>query len=285
MRLAVPPHSAARGRVARRPGRKAPAPSTRKAGGHFRVRGQYAAIGWLLASSSLGVSADEALVAAAANFAEALTEVERAFEAAQPHRLRVAAGATGKLYAQILHGAPFDVLLAADQERPMLLERDGLAVPGSRRTYAVGRLTLWSADSQRIGGNVPTLLASGSFRRLAMANPDLAPYGAAAREVLTGFGLYAALEKKIVTAENVGQAFAMVATGNAEIGFVAASGVRSAGGGSRWDVPADLHAPIRQDAVLLSRAEHNIAAQAFLDFLGTRRARAIISGYGYGVEH
>lgn len=230
------------------------------------------------------MSADEALVAAAANFAEALTEVERAFEAAHPHRLRIAVGSTGKLYAQILHGAPFDVLLAADRERPALLERAGLAVPGSRRTYAIGRLTLWSADPERVQGDIPELLTAGSFRRLAMANPDLAPYGAAAREVLTGFGLYAALDKKIVTAENIGQTYAMVATGNAEIGFVAASGVRSTGEGSRWDVPADLHAPIRQDAVLLSRAENNIAALAFLDFLRTDRVRAIISGYGYGVD-
>ncbi len=282
MRLAVPPGLASRGRVTGRPGRKFP--STRRAGGPVRARARYAAIGWLLASSSLGVSADEALVAAAANFAEALTEVERVFEATHPHRLRVAAGATGKLYAQILHGAPFDVLLAADQERPALLERAGLAVPGSRRTYAIGRLTLWSADPERIQGDIPELLTAGNFRRLAMANPDLAPYGAAAREVLTGFGLYAALDQKIVTAENIGQTYAMVATGNAEIGFVAASSVRSAGEGSRWDVPADLHAPIRQDAVLLSRAENNIAALAFLDFLRTDRARAIISGHGYGVD-
>ena len=203
---------------------------------------------------------------------------------AHPHRLRVAVGSTGKLYAQILHGAPFDVLLAADQERPVLLERAGLAIPGSRRTYAIGRLTLWSADPERVQGDIPALLTAGNFRRLAMANPDLAPYGAAAREVLTGFGLYGALDKKIVTAENIGQTYAMVATGNAEIGFVAASGVRSTGEGSRWDVPADLHAPIRQDAVLLSRAENNIAALAFLDFLRTDRARAIISGYGYGMD-
>lgn len=238
----------------------------------------------MFAFAALEAWADEVLVGAAANFVEPLAEVERAFEATQPHRLRVAVGSTGKLYAQILHGAPFDVLLAADQERPILLERDGLAVPGSRRTYAIGRLTLWSADPERIQGDVPTLLSAGSFRRLAMANPELAPYGAAARDVLTGFGIYAALRENIVTAENIGQTYAMVATGNAEIGFVAASGVRSTGEGSRWDVPADLHAPIRQDAVLLSRAANNIAAQAFLDFLQTDRARAIISGYGYGVD-
>ena len=239
---------------------------------------------WFLALSSVGVSAEEALVGAAANFAEPLAEIERAFESAHPHQLRVAVGSTGKLYAQILHGAPFDILLAADQERPILLERAGLAVPGSRRTYAVGRLTLWSADPGCIQGDVPTLLASGSFRRLAMANPDLAPYGAAAREVLQGFGLYAGLRNKIVTAENIGQTHAMVATGNAEMGFVAASGAPGTGDGSRWDVPDHLHAPIRQDAVLLTRAANNAAARAFLDFLRGKRARRIISGFGYGLE-
>ena len=243
-----------------------------------------AAIGWLFTFAALEVSADEALIAVATNFAEALAEVERDFEGAGRHRLRVAVGSTGKLYAQILHGAPFDILLAADQERPILLERAGLAAQGSRSTYAVGRLTLWSADPERIQGDVPALLAAGSFRRLAMANPALAPYGAAAREVLQGFGLYAALREKIVTAENIGQTYAMVATGNAEIGFVAASAPRATGEGSRWDVPGNLHAPIRQDAVLLARAANNVAAREFLDFLHGKRARAIISGFGYGVE-
>jgi len=230
------------------------------------------------------VSADEALVAVAANFAAPLAEVERAFEETTPHRLRVAVGSTGKLYAQILHGAPFDILLAADQERPELLERAGLTVPGSRRTYATGRLMLWSADPERIQGDIPTLLAAGSFRRLAMANPALAPYGSAAQEVLQGFGLYAALREKIVTAENIGQTYAMVATGNAEIGFVAVSGIAANDGGSRWEVPADRHSPIRQDAVLLARAADNVAAREFLDFLRDDRARAIISGFGYGVD-
>ena len=237
----------------------------------------------MLAFVPLGVSADEALVAVAANFAEPLAEVERAFEEQKPHELRVAVGSTGKLYAQILHGAPFDILLAADQERPELLEVAGLTVPGSRHTYATGRLTLWSADPERIQGDIPALLAAGNFRRLAIANPALAPYGAAAREVLQEFGLYEAIREKIVTAENIGQTYAMVATGNAEMGFVAASGLRTSGG-SRWDVPADRHAPIRQDAVLLARAANNIAAREFIDFLRGERARAIISGFGYGID-
>ena len=166
----------------------------------------------------------------------------------------------------------------------MLLERAGMTVPGSRRTFASGRLTLWSTDPERIQGDVPALLASGSFRRLAMANPALAPYGAAAREVLEDFGLYETLREKVVTAENVGQTYAMVATGNAEMGFVATSSLRTSGGGSRWDVPPDTHAPIRQDAVLLARAANNIAAREFLDFLHGEPARTIIAGFGYGVE-
>ncbi len=248
------------------------------------MRKRSAAFGLALAFVPLELSADDALVAAAANFAEPLTRLERAFEASHPHRLRVAVGSTGKLYAQVLHGAPFDILLAADQERPMLLERAGLAVPGSRRTYAVGRLTLWSTNPKRIQGDVAELLEAGAFRRLAMANPALAPYGAAAREVLQGFGLYASLREKIVTAENIGQTYAMVATGNAEIGFVAASGIRETHEGSRWEVPPDLHAPIRQDAVLLAHGADNPAARRFLQFLQGERARAIISGFGYGVD-
>lgn len=248
------------------------------------MRKRCAPFGLALALVPLELSADDALVAAAANFAEPLTRLERTFEASHPHRLRVAVGSTGKLYAQVLHGAPFDILLAADQERPTLLERAGLAVPGSRRTYAVGRLTLWSADPERIQGDAAALLEAGNFRRLAMANPALAPYGAAAREVLQGFGLYATLRDRIVTAENIGQTHAMVATGNAEIGFVAASGIRESDEGSRWQVPADLHAPIRQDAVLLAHGADNPAAQQFLEFLHGERARAIISDYGYGVD-
>ncbi|MDE0451548.1 MAG: molybdate ABC transporter substrate-binding protein [Gammaproteobacteria bacterium] len=248
------------------------------------MRKRSAALGWALAFVPLELSADDALVAAAANFAEPLTRLERAFEASHPHRLRVAVGSTGKLYAQVLHGAPFDILLAADQERPTLLERAGLAVPGSRRTYAVGRLALWSANPERIQGDAAELLEAGNFRRLAMANPALAPYGAAAREVLQGFGLYATLRDRIVTAENIGQTYAMVATGNAEIGFVAASGIRESDEGSRWDVPPDLHAPIRQDAVLLAHGADNPAARQFLEFLHGERARAIISDFGYGVD-
>jgi molybdate transport system substrate-binding protein len=229
--------------------------------------------------------AEEALVAVAANFAEVMERLEVEFERASGHDLTVAIGSTGKLYAQITHGAPFDVLLAADRERPERLESEGLAVAGSRFTYAVGRLTLWSPEAGRVGADGEATLRAGAFRSLALANPDLAPYGAAARETLRRLGLWETLAGKIVTGENIGQAHAMVASGNAELGFVALSSVlspRNRQPGSRWDVPADLHAPIRQDAVLLTRAAGNPAARAFLSFLHSEPVLALLESYGYG---
>jgi molybdate transport system substrate-binding protein len=232
-------------------------------------------------------SADEALVAVAANFSEVVERLAANFESASGHSLTVTTGSTGKLYAQIRNGAPFDVLLAADQRRPELLEKEGRAVAGSRFTYAVGRLTLWSPDPERVTADGAETLRSGAFRKLAIANPDLAPYGAAARETLTALGLLDTLGDRVVMGENIGQAHALVATGNAELGFVALSFVlspRNRTPGSRWDVPQDLHAPIRQDAVLLIRAADNPAARAFLDYLKSAEARAVIESFGYGVE-
>ena len=249
-----------------------------------RVAGLLAAI-VLLAGALRPVSAGEALVAVAANFAEALTEIEQRFEEATAHRLRVSSGATGALYAQIARGAPFDVLLAADQERPRRLESEGYAVAGSRFTYAMGRLALWSADPERVRGR--EALSSDGFRALAVANPALAPYGAAAHQALVSLGLYEGLRPRIVEGQNVAQTFALVATGNAELGFVALSQVRSPrapGSGSRWEVPEDLYAPIRQDAVLLSRAAGNPAARDFLAYLRSGEARRLIAGRGYRVD-
>ncbi|MDE0348201.1 MAG: molybdate ABC transporter substrate-binding protein [Gammaproteobacteria bacterium] len=230
--------------------------------------------------------AAEALVAVAANFAGAMTELEAAFERGGTHRLRVSTGATGTLYAQATHGAPYDILMAADRVRPERLETVGLAVPGSRRTYAVGRLVLWSAEPNRVSENGVDTLRAGDFRRLAIANPELAPYGSAARDVLRGLGLYDPLRDRIVMGENIGQAHAMVATGSAELGFVALSQLTGPDGepaGSRWPVPETLHAPIRQDLVLLHRGTANAAARAFLDFLETAAARRILVAAGYRV--
>ncbi len=236
--------------------------------------------------------AESALVAVATNFAEVMQRLETDFEAQSGHSITVVAGSTGKLYAQVVAGAPFDVLLAADQLRPLRLEQEGLAVPGSRFTYAGGSLTLWSADPQRLREDGASVLRGAAFRRLAIANPALAPYGVAAREVLQNLGVYARLSERIVMGENVGQAHAMVATGNAELGLVATSQVsrvrrqasaNSGGnrGGSRWDVPSNLYAPIRQDAVLLRRGRDNAAAVALLDYLRGEQAGAVLQMFGY----
>ena len=239
---------------------------------------------WLFAGSSAQAAA--ALIAVAANFAEPLEALVAAFEDRYPHQLDIAMGSTGKLYAQITQAAPFDVLLAADDQRPALLEAAGTGIPNSRFTYALGRLCLWSSDPARITSGGPTAL-SATFRRLAMANPDLAPYGVAALETLDHLGLRARLEGRIVMGENVAQAFAMVTTGNAELGFVACSLTQSSRNrsvGSHWQVPASMHTPIRQQAVLLQHGAVNPAATAFLEFLRSAAAQAIIVSYGYDIE-
>lgn len=241
-------------------------------------------VGLFLAGPATGA---EAVIAVAANFSEVAERLAKDFERESGHRLTFVAGSTGKLYAQIVNGAPFDAFLAADQESPARLEKDGLAAAGSRFTYATGRLTLWSSEPGRIGRDGAATLRQGTFRRLAIANPALAPYGAAAQQTLEGLGLWKRFKDRIVMGETIGQAHALVASGNAELGFVALSSVLSPRNeirGSRWDVPSDLHAPIRQDAVLLARSARNPAARSFLGFLRSAKARAVMAAYGYGVE-
>lgn len=231
--------------------------------------------------------AGEAVVAVAANFSEVVERLVADFEADSGHSVIVVVGSTGKLYAQIAKAAPFDVFLAADRARPAKLEEEHATVEGSRFTYATGRLALWSRDPGRVGDDGAAVLRAGEFRLLAIANPALAPYGEAARQTLRSLDLWDALQDKVVMGETVGQAHALVASGNAELGFVALSYVlskRNETPGSRWEVPAELHAPIRQDAVLLLRAADNPAARGFLDFLRSAEARRVIASYGYGVE-
>lgn len=262
---------------------RARGPALSRKPGHFRL---LSALLLLLALAGPAVG-EEAVVAVAANFMEAAERLEAGFERESGHTVTFVAGSTGKLYAQIAHGAPFDAFLAADQARPERLEDEGLAVAGSRFTYATGRLTLWSREPGLVGSDGAATLRRGGFRLLAIANPDLAPYGAAARQALQSLDLWAGLKDKIVMGETIGQAHAMVASGNAELGFVALSYVLSPRNeirGSRWDVPPELHAPIRQDAVLLKRASGNAAARAFLDFLRSDEATTVIETYGYGVE-
>lgn len=238
-----------------------------------------------LMTGPLAARADTALAAVAANFAETAEALLPAFRTATGHDLQITTGSTGKLYAQIGRGAPFDILLSADAATPARLLEEGNAVAGTAFTYAVGRLTLWSADPDRIGPDGRAALQDPALRFVAIANPDLAPYGAAAREALHRMGLWDALQARIVMGQNVGQTNSMVATGAAELGFVALSAVlgqHRENRGSRWDVPQDLFTPIRQDAVLLNPGTENPAAIAFLDFLRTPEAARVITRFGYG---
>ncbi|UGV30484.1 molybdate ABC transporter substrate-binding protein [Halopseudomonas aestusnigri] len=228
--------------------------------------------------------ADEVQVAVAANFTAPMQEIAQAFEQDTGNRVVAAFGSTGQLYAQISHGAPFEVFLAADATTPARIEQDGLAVTGTRFTYATGALALWSADASLISDG-EQLLRSGSFQHLAIANPKTAPYGLAAKQVMQRLGLSAALAHTLVEGQSIGQTYQFVASGNAELGFVALSQVYRNGEittGSAWQLPAELYEPIHQDAVLLDKGADNPAAAALLSYLKSERAAAIIRSYGYG---
>ena len=229
--------------------------------------------------------AAEVQAAVAANFAAPMKAIVAEFEQATGHKVHLSFGASGRFYAQIRNGAPFHVLLSADEDIPARLEREGLSVPASRFTYAVGTLVLWSARTDFVDAR-GAVLSRGAFAHLVVANPKLAPYGAAAMETLDKLGLAAALRSKLVFGENIAQAHQFVASGNAELGFVALSQVMKDGriaGGSAWVVPASMHSPIRQDAVILARGRGNAAAAALLRFLHQAGAVAIIRSYGYRV--
>lgn len=230
--------------------------------------------------------AETVLVAVAANFAGAAEDIAQGFVQKTGHEALITTGATGKLYAQIAQGAPFEVLLSADAKTPALLEAEGLAVPGASFTYALGNLTLWSADEGRIGVDPRLALADPNLRYVAIANPDLAPYGQAAREVMENLEVWQTLQSRIVQGQNIGQTFGMVQSGAAEVGFVARSALDAPGadfGGSRWDVPDDLFSPLRQDVALLKAGANNPAAVAFLEYLATDEARGRIAAFGYGL--
>lgn len=240
----------------------------------------------LLLAPGIGVAwAETATIAVATNFAEAAEALIARFEAQTDHRITLVTGSTGKLFAQITQGAPFDAFLAADQARPARLGAESRAVAGSRFTYAEGRLVLWSATPDTIETDGAAVIRAGDFAHLAIANPDLAPYGFAAKQALQGLDLWDALKPKLVMGQNIGQAFSMVATGNAELGLVAksyATSTRNRQAGNLWEVPDTLYDPIRQDAVLLN--DTNAAARDFLAYLKTAEARAVITAHGYHVE-
>jgi molybdate transport system substrate-binding protein len=237
-----------------------------------------------VATMAQPAQAAEVQVAVAANFAAPLAQVAEGFTAATGHTFKVSVGSTGKFYQQIVAGAPFEVLIAADDETPARLVKEGLAVAGSNFTYAIGKLALWSARTGTVDGQ-GAVLAADKFSHLAVANPKISPYGQAGMEVLQARGLLETLKPKFVTAESIAQAYQFVATGNAELGFVALSQLLVPGrpaGGSYWLVPPALHGEIRQDAVLLKAGAANPAAIALLAWLKTEPAKAIIQVYGYG---
>lgn len=241
----------------------------------------------LLACGLLGAPApaltEEVKIAVAANFTTAAKEIAKSFAEATGHQAVMSFGATGKLYAQIVNGAPFELFLAADVRQPERLEKEGKAVSGTRFTYAVGKLVLWGAKP----GNAdigPNVLAKGDFGRLAIANPKTAPYGAAALEVLRRLQLYDALRPKLIYGNSIAQTYQFVATSNAEYGLIALAQIALKPRGSRWLVPGELYSPIRQQAVLLKLGAESPVAKAYLAFLKGPRAVAIIARYGYGVE-
>jgi len=233
----------------------------------------------VLAAAIAAAEADATRVAVAANLADAAREIAAGFHAATGHEAVLSFGATGQLYTQITQGAPFDVFLAADAERPARAVEAGLGVRGSIFTYAVGQLVLYSADADLVAG--PATLAAGKFRKIAIANPETAPYGLAALQVLQALGVHDALKARIVQGQTIAQAFQFVETGNAELGFVALGQIAGVEVGSRWIVPQAYYQPIRQDAVLLKTGEGNPAAIAFLEFLKGEEAAAIVERHGY----
>jgi molybdate transport system substrate-binding protein len=226
------------------------------------------------------LAADEIRVAVASNFAEAMTALVSRFEEVSGHTVIPVYGSTGKHYAQIVNGAPFDAFLAADVERPKLLEEEGRVVAGSRFAYAVGRLVLWSPTGDRVDPE-GQVLRQGQFRHLALANPELAPYGRAAEETLRAMGLWERLEPCLVRGENISQTYLFVSSGSTELGFVALSQVRHPDKpieGSSWIIPQKWHQPIEQQAVLLKDSK---TARHFLEFIGSGEAKEIIRGFGY----
>ena len=234
-------------------------------------------------AASTSALADEVQVAVAANFTAPMQQIAAQFEKDSGHKAVLSFGATGKFYAQIVNGAPFELLLAADDETPARLEKEGQGMAGSRFTYAIGKLVLWSADPALVDGK-GEVLKTGNFKHLAIANPKTAPYGAAAVETLSKLGLLASLQPRFVQGENISQTQQFIVTGNAELGFIALSQVFKDGritGGSAWIVPAGLYEPIRQDAVLLAKGKDKPAAAALLAYLKGDKAKAIIRTFGY----
>lgn len=248
------------------------------------IRGISMLVFCLFCMMAVDADAEPVTVAVASNFTRAIQDIVASFAAESGQVVQITSASTGKLYAQISNGAPFDVFLAADAERPRLLEAAGRGVEGSRFTYAIGQLVLWSRDPALAGTDCRGRLNDLGASRLAIANPDTAPYGVAAREMLIGLGLWGRVEAQLVRGENIAQALHFVSSGNASLGLIAraqANDARLPPATCSWPVPPKLHSPIRQQAVLLNRAAGNESAAAFLEFLRGPTARAIIARHGY----
>jgi molybdate transport system substrate-binding protein len=226
--------------------------------------------------------ADEVSVAVAANFTAPMQKIAADFEKDSGHKVVASFGATGKFYAQIKNGAPFELLLAADDETPAKLVKEYAAVFGSQATYAIGKLVLWSAKPSIVDG-AGEVLRTAAFEHLAIANPKLAPYGAAAVEVMKALGVNDSLQAKLVTGDSINQTYQFVSSGNAQLGFVALSQVLKDGKieGSSWIVPAKLYTPIRQVGVILEKGRGKPAAEALLKYLKSDKATVIIKSFGY----
>ncbi|PJC86082.1 molybdate ABC transporter substrate-binding protein [Vibrio sp. HA2012] len=235
----------------------------------------------LAAVLSAGVSAEDVTVAVANNFYGPMQVIAKDFKQVTGDDVTLSTGSTGQLYAQIVNGAPFDVFLAADTKRPEKLEADNLAT--DRFTYAQGKLVLWSPDKALVNGSERVLLEE-KVKHIALANPKLAPYGLAAQQAMEKLGIYSVLEPKFVMGKGLNPTYQFVVTGNADVGFLAMSQVYKDGqfaDGSHWEIPADLYAPIKQDAVLLSKGQNNSAAKHLMDYLQSTRAKALIASFGY----
>ncbi len=241
---------------------------------------------FLTYSLAASLQASEVKVAVAANFSAPMKAIAQNFEHDTGYETSLAFGATGQLYAQIRNGAPFHILLAADDLVPAKLATEGLGLESSRFTYASGRLVLWS-KTPGVVDNKGEILRSGGFNKIAIANPKLAPYGAAAMEVINKLGVSGQVKPKIVEAANIAQAFQFVASGNAALGFVALSQVYENGqikNGSGWIIPSEMHRPIRQDALLLNAGRDSAAAAALLEYLRGEKASAVIRAFGYDLK-
>ncbi len=234
---------------------------------------------------SSGSYAAEVLVAVAANFAAPMQKIAPLFEKDTGHKAILSFGATGSFYAQIKNGGPFQILLSADDETPLKLEKEGLGIVGYRFTYATGKLVLWSKQPGKVD-DAGQILKAGNFQRLAMANPKLSPYGMAAQETLAKLDLLQTVQPKIVQGDNIAQTYQFVFTENAQLGFVALSQIFADGKiaqGSAWVVPSHFHSPLQQDALLLNPGKNKPAAEALMNYLKSDKAKNIIKAYGYAV--